>query len=200
MTGTVTTVDSDRLHERFLDILPRVETHARIHCHGKCPSTRDDQIAEAVALAWSWYLSLARRGIDAGQFPSALATYAVKAVGCGRRLAGMVKRNDLMDERAQKRNGFIVETLPVYSTLTPNPLSEALIDNTVTPPDEQAAFRIDFLDWFASKGRRDRRLIGDMAMGERTKDLAARYGLCPARISQKRSEFRQSWRQYTGES
>src|SRR5262249_41238205 len=63
MAGMVTTVD--QLQSRFLTVLPRVERHARIHCHNRCPQTRDDQIAEAVALAWSWFRRLALKGIDA---------------------------------------------------------------------------------------------------------------------------------------
>jgi hypothetical protein len=188
------------LQTQFLSLLPRVESHARIHCHDRCRQTRDDQIAEAVALAWSWYLRLAARGIDAADFPSALATYAVKAAHSGRKLAGSIKANDVFNDRAQRRHGFAVKTLPSYGTLMPNPMTEALIDNTATPPDEQAAFRIDFNSWLRELGERDRNVALDMAVGERTADLADKYGLSRARVSQKRSEFRRGWRDYIGEA
>src|SRR5262249_13921066 len=135
MASMVTTIDVDQLQTKFLSVLPGVELHDRIHCHERCRQTRDDQIAEAIALAWSWYIRLATRGIGGADFPTALATYAVKSVGCGRRVAGMVKTNDVLNEHAQRRHGFGVQPVPNYSTLTPNPMTEALIDNIVTPPD-----------------------------------------------------------------
>jgi hypothetical protein len=48
---------------------------------------------------------------------------------------------------AQQRHGFTVGTLPTRSTLSGNPLSEALADNTRSPVPDQVHFRIDFLEW-----------------------------------------------------
>src|SRR5262249_51455952 len=123
-----------------------------------------------------------------------------KAVHSGRQLAGTAKSHDVLNERAQRRHGFGVQSLPLTSTLTPNPLTEALIDNTATPPDEQAAFRIDFSHWLGELSGRDRTLALDMATGERTTDLAGKYGLSRARVSQKRGELRRSWRDFCGEA
>ena len=56
----------------FLEILPRVETHARIHFrHLRCPGRRDDAVAETVAVAWKWFLRAAERGKDVAGFASA---------------------------------------------------------------------------------------------------------------------------------
>lgn len=42
-----------KLHQRFLSILPRIKTHARIYFRDvKCRVQRADCIAEALALAW----------------------------------------------------------------------------------------------------------------------------------------------------
>ena len=47
------------LHAHFLQILPRIETHARIHFrHLRCPGKRDDAIAEVVAVTWKWFLRI----------------------------------------------------------------------------------------------------------------------------------------------
>jgi hypothetical protein len=75
-----------------------------------------------------------------------------------------------------------------------------LHENTVTPPDEQAAFRIDFPDWLTTRTERDRRIISDMAVGEKTMHLARRFGISPARVSQLRREYHNDWRQFTGEA
>ena len=54
------------LQVRFLGILPRIETHARIvFRHVACREKRADLIAETVALTWKWCRRLAEQGRDA---------------------------------------------------------------------------------------------------------------------------------------
>ena len=62
----------------------------------------------------------------------------------------------MLNEHAQQRHGFCVGKLPDFSTLSENPLAEALIDNTRTEVPEQVCFRIDFPSWL---GTRDRHAI-----------------------------------------
>jgi hypothetical protein len=201
------------LQAKFLSIRPRIETHARIYFrHIDCSTTRADRIAETLALAWMWFVRLARRGKDAALFPSALATYAAKAVQNGRRLCGQLRAKDVLSERAQRRHGFKVERLPASTRTCHADLNhvlgqrhldlyeERLQDNTRTPPDEQAAFRLDFPAWLTTRTERDRRIIADMAVGERTMHLARRFGLSPARVSQLRREYRNDWLLFTGET
>jgi hypothetical protein len=64
-------------------------------------------------------------------------------------------------------------------------------------PDEQAMFRIDFRAWCAGHSDRDRRIIDDMARNERTCDLARKYGVSPAAISQRRDRYRGSWMRFS---
>ncbi|MBY0524753.1 MAG: hypothetical protein K2R98_15215 [Gemmataceae bacterium] len=175
-------------------ILPRVESHARIQFRAtRCPATREDQIAEAIGLAFKWFRQLVRRRKDATKFPCTLATFAVKAVRSGRRVCGQLKPKDVLSERAQQQRGFYVGKLPDVSTLETNPLMEALIDNRISPVPDQVAFRIDWPAWLLTRTARDRRLIRQMGMHERTTDLSRSFGLSPARISQLRQEFHRSW-------
>ena len=91
---------SHPLHARFLTMLPRIETHAKIYFRDvRCSAKRADWIAETIALAWKWFLRLEERGKDAAQFVSALASLAAKAVRSGRRVAGMEWAKDLMNVR-----------------------------------------------------------------------------------------------------
>jgi len=125
---------SHLLHARFLMLLPRIGTHAKIYFRDiRCADKRADQIAETVALAWMWFVMLDARGKDATQFVSALAMLAAKAVRSGRRLAGMEKAKDPLNTRTQQRRGFFVKRLPEFDSMSDNPLAEALTDNTVTP-------------------------------------------------------------------
>jgi hypothetical protein len=192
--------------------IPRITRHARCFFrHVQCQHRRADCISEVVSLCWSWWLRLVRRGKDPTQFVSVIADFAVRAVRAGRRLCGQLKPKDALSERAQQRHRFRVESLP-FSTRTGHEelhsvtgqrhldaYEERLRDNTMTPPDEQAAFRIDWPAWLTTRTERDRRIIADMAVGERTNYLARRFGLSPARVSQLRREYRDDWLLFTGE-
>jgi DNA-directed RNA polymerase specialized sigma24 family protein len=189
------------LHAAFLAILPRIETHARI-CfrHLGCPQSRDDAVAETVALAWQSYLRLVERGKDPADFASTFADYAARAVRRGRRVCGQEAGQEVLSPTAQARHDFMVRRLPAGpSTLEGSPLEEALLDNAITPPPDAAAFRIDFPAWLATWPERDRRLIETLGLGERTLVLADRFGLTPGRISQKRREYHGDWERFCGD-
>ena len=185
------------LQARFLAIRERIEMHARIYFrHIRCWFRKDDLIAETLALAWKWFRRLAQKGKDASDFASVLASYAARAVKFGRRVYGQMKAQDVLNEQAQQRHGFYVSKLPDFSTLSENPLAEALIDNTRSPVPDQVQFRLDFPAWLRTRTDRDRRIIGDMAVGQRTLDLSRRYGISPARISQLRREYHEDWQRF----
>jgi len=213
MMTTTVACPVDQLQARFLAIRPRIETHAKIYFrHVKCSTTKADRIAETLALAWKWFVRLAQRGKDATAYPSVLATYAAKAVPAGRRLCGQLKAKDVLSERAQQKHGFRVERLPLSTRTCHEELNgvtgqrhldayeERLRDNTRTPPDEQAAFRLDFPAWLLTRTERDRRIIEQMSVGEGTNHVARRFGMSPSRVSQLRREYSQDWRRFTGEA
>jgi hypothetical protein len=203
----------DQFHARFLALLPRIELHARITFRGlKCPDTREDAVAETVALAWKWHVRLAERGKDVMQFSAALAILAARAVRSGRRLCGHQKARDVLSPVARRRHGFRVEPLPTSTQSSHDSLhslphaqqaqdafEERLRDNTLTPVPEQAAFRIDFPAWLKTLMGRERRIIRAMARNERTRDLSRQFEVSPGRISQLRREFHDAWCRFHGE-
>jgi hypothetical protein len=204
----------DALHRHFLAILPRIETHALISFrHLRCPGRREDAIAEVVAFAWLWFLRLAQQpDKDVNDFVSTLATYAVRHVRSGRRLAGMEKSRDALNPHAQRRHNFKVESLShstrcgyeriygePFGQQTMDAFEERLRDNTQSPVADQAAFRIDFPVWLSQLGPRNREIAQDMAQDLRTKELAAKHGTTPGRISQLRREFHADWLRFHGE-
>jgi len=152
-----------------------------------------------VALCWRWFVRLHRQGKDPAQFVGALAAYAAKPVRSGRRLCGQEHPKDVMSPFAQHRRGFSVGRLPDFETLSENPLRTALADNTRTPVDQQVCFRLDFPAWLRSLSQRDRRVVEDLMLGERTLDVARRHGLSPGRVSQLRREFMDGWLAFCGE-
>jgi hypothetical protein len=201
------------LHASFLKILPRIETHGRIFFrHLKCRETRAECIAEMVALTWRWFLRLMKRGKNPGSFMFNFCRFAAFAVKSGRKLCRMERPNDVLSERAQRERGFKVESLPVSSRTAHENLyakvhgqrehdgyEERLKDNTVSPIPDQVAMRIDFPEWLLTWSERDRRIIKDMAQDERTLELSKKFGCCPARISQKRLEYKADWERFTAD-
>jgi hypothetical protein len=190
-------LDLTTLQAGFLALLPRIERHGRVYFRGvKCPHTKGDFLAEMAALAWRWYVRLAERGTDAARFPSALASYAARAVRSGRRLSGQEKARDVLSARTRQRRGFATSPIPDGSSLNGNAFDEALQDNTRSPVDEQVAFRLDFPAWLQTYDGRKRRVIEDLMVGERTLDVAERHRLSAGRVSQMRREFRQDWEHF----
>jgi hypothetical protein len=189
------------LQASFLAIvLPSVLSHGRVCFRNiTCPHRRQDAIQEMIGLAWKWHLRLAEKGKDATCFPTALATYAARAVKCGCRLPGQDRINDVLSLLAQQRHHFAVVRIPQFETLSDNPLTEALADNTKSPPDEAVCFKLNFIAWLDRLSERDRGIVNDLMVGERTRDVAAKYGLSAARISQLRREFCRDWSAYWGE-
>jgi hypothetical protein len=190
-------IDGDKA---FLAIMPKVLVHANFAFrHVRCEDTRDDKIAETLALVFKWTKRLADRGKDVREFPTTIAGYATRAVKSGRRLCGSRRPRDPLCPVAQAERGFTTVSLPDYATLSENPLQQALIDNTQTPPDEQAAFRIDFPAWRRTHSERNRSIIDEMMRGERTQDLAEQFGISEGRVSQLRRQFHDDWHAFTGE-
>jgi hypothetical protein len=89
-----------------------------------------------------------------------------------------------------------VERLPEFSTLNGSPLEEALHDNTVSPAADQVIFRLDFPSWLGTLSQRNRELVEDVALGEKTQKLAQKYRLTQGRISQMRRYFEQDWSRF----
>jgi len=200
-------LNDDRLHAGFIAILPRIERHARISFRDiRCSNKKEDLVAETIALSWASYGRLIRKGKDAAQFISALARYAARAVRDGRRLAGQEKAKDVLSRRAQHRHGFTVESLPastrssfekIYSDLRgqqeTDAYEERLRDNTVTPPPEAAAFRIDFPQFLQALGERDRELAHFLSLGYSAKEAAQKFNVSPGRITQLRQQWCREW-------
>jgi hypothetical protein len=74
-----------------------------------------------------------------------------------------------------------------------------LKDNTVTPPCDQAAFRIDYPAWLSQLGTRNRAIAEDMTLDLATQELAAKYKVSPGRVSKLRRQFYLDWRRFHGE-
>jgi hypothetical protein len=182
------------IQHAYVAIMPRIVNHARI-CfrHMVCNDSRENAIAEVVALTWMWFARLVEKGRHPEEFVSVMAVYAARAVKCGRRLCGQERANDILSPLAQNRGGFTVSPLPEFSTLDGNELDEALQDNMQTPVIDQVIFRVDFPNWLSTRTERDRLIIRELMSGERTLEVSQKYRVSQPRISQLRREYLEDW-------
>lgn len=192
----------EQWHADFETARHRIEKHARVYFRDyiKDPDKLEEAIQDTMANAWKAYYKARLEGNDPHQFISKIAEYAAKHTRAGRHIMGMEKAKDVHSKRAQARHGFTVGKLPECDTVVEgNPALEGLHDNTQTPPDEQAAFRIDYPAWLDRFPDRDRRITIDMSHGERTIDLADKYKLSQGRLAQMRRERKEDWDEFHSE-
>ena len=99
---------------------------------------------------------------------------------------------------AQVRHDFAVARLPDRAGVPtpdskPDAFADALADNTKSRVPDQVAFRLDFPRWRRTFRTRDRKVLDALMTGGRTDEVADRFGISPARVSQLRRAFEQSW-------
>jgi hypothetical protein len=190
----------EALQAAFLELLPQLRAHAEFAFRFvRCEQARADCVAETVALARKGFLALTARDKDPGDFVTTFARRCAQAVRAGRRLAGQESGRDVLAPAARQCHGFAVGRLPDYTTPYGGAWQESLVDNTRSPVDEAAAFRLDFPRWLATLAERDRRLVEDMTLGHRPGELARRFGLSAGRVSQLRRHYHAAWRRFHGE-
>jgi hypothetical protein len=213
MNVATTSKITEQLHDQFLRLVPRIESHARfIFRSVRCAVRREDAMQECRALAWKWFVRLHERGKNIDEFVTHFITLVGRAVKSGRRLTGMAKAKDVMNERCQAKHGFRVQALATSTRTSretryskPNgqeeqdAFEERLRDNAVTPPPDAAAFRVDFPQWRATQSERDSRLIDLLMLDTPTQDAARVFGVSPGRVSQKRRKFHDDWLRFHGE-
>ena len=122
-----------------------------------------------------------------------MAAYATRAVKSGRRLCGQEKSKDVLSPLAQARCGFTVSPFPKPAR-SATTLTTKHFTTTPRPrfPIRSASASI-FPAWLATRTERDRRIIGELMLGERTLDVSQKYQVSPARISQLRREYLEDW-------
>ena len=149
-----------------------------------------------LALSWKHFADLSRRGRHPERFVTTLALRCSQAVRGGRRVAGSEGVRDVLSPIAGCRGRFAVKSLHDHAPEKGGVVSEALtVDPRARVPD-QAALRVDFPRWRSGFGSRDRAVLDALAGGDRPGEVAVGFGISPARISQLREVFRDSWRAF----
>jgi DNA-binding NarL/FixJ family response regulator len=178
----------------FLNILPAIQNNAQILFRRLPAEQRREAIQEAIAAAAVSYQVLAAKGKVHVAHPSTLAIHAVHHVRSGRHVGGSQEAaRDVMSSVVRRRHGIKLAFVQCDG------LQNMLTASGRTGVPDLAAFRVDFDQWFSSFPRRDQKIITSLASGECTKAVAQRFGISPARVSQRRRQYERRWLVFQGE-
>lgn len=183
-------------HVFVTDILPAVETVARIRFRSLPACEQEEGLAEAVASAMIFFVRLLRRGKNPARFAARLAKVAVLRVLAGRLTGTSDNSLDVLSRYGRQRRGFKVESLDARHQSPRGAWQEIVVEDRRSSPAETAASRIDVGEWLAGMTSRHRAIAESLAAGYRTEEVARQFGLSPGRISQFRREFERSWQRF----
>ncbi len=188
----------------FLKMLPAIRRQAG-YVFRRLPSELKAELVQAVvASAYMAFLRLVERGKANAGFAMPLASYAIRQVRAGRQPGSRLSTVDVLSRSARFGSGDVgagnvVESLDTFDD-TQGDWRAALVEDRRAGPAEIAAARIDLAGWLRLLSRRNRRIAKSLALGESTCDVARRFKLSSARVSQLRRELEASWRDYQGEA
>ena len=185
-------------HRRFVKMLPTIIGFARRSLRNLSAEALEDAIAEITANCVVAYARLVERKKESIAYPTILSMYAVRQYRDGRRVGKKANINDVYDMRAQQRGNFSIQHIGLPGEQRYGWREQLVADSRTTPAD-LAAFRIDFPDWLRTLSSRDRRIVEDLAVGERTGDVARKFGVSPSRISQMRKQLQEGWERFVGD-
>lgn len=191
-------VNEQDVQERFLSMLPTIRKVAKFAFRRRPRLVRDELVAEVVANAFVAFRRLVDREKADLAYPSALAWYAVMQVRDGRRVGGRLNVRDVMSPYAQRRRGIRVE--PLVRRQAGGRWEDLVVEDEHSTPADIAACRLDFRAWLRKLDRRRRQVALKLAEGQTTKDTARQFNCSQARISQLRTELKDCWQAFQGES
>jgi hypothetical protein len=187
-----------RWQERFVALLPVILRYVTPAFHKLGSEAKAEAIQEAVANCCVAYWRLVQQGREGLAFATVLARYAVAQVRTGRQVGGRLNIKDVSSGYSQYRKRFNVSRLDRFDPVE-GCWKEVTLADDKWPILDQVAFRCDFPAWLQTLPPRDRNIARALAEGGRTTDVARRFGVSLARISQLRRELERSWLAFHGE-
>jgi hypothetical protein len=152
---------------------------------------RDDVMQDLTGLALENYTSLIRRGKEV--FYSPVMQFAIKKYRSGRRFTGM-NTTDILSEQTQMLGRSKARQ---FSEFDGDP-GQWDFEHYNRQPDvvDAVQMSIDYDSWYQRQTERDRAIIHDLSMGETTGNVAKKYNVSAALISQYRRRYDNSWHAY----
>jgi DNA-directed RNA polymerase specialized sigma24 family protein len=185
--------------QQFLALLPVIINYVAPAFRNLHAEARAEAVQEAVCNAYVAFHRLMGQGRETLVYPTVLARFAVRQVWAGRQVGTRLNVQDVSSPYAQRRKQIRLGRLDRFDPKE-NRWLEAVVEDHRTPVPEQASFRVDFPAWLKTLSRRDRKVAKCLAAGHSTGEVARRFGISSARVSQLRRELYESWQQFHGEA
>ena len=185
-------------HAGFLSMMPTIAKYARRAFHYLDAEAQAEAVQEILVSAMLAYFRLYQREKVDQAYPTVLARFAIAQYRSGRRVGKKKNCRDVLSPDARRLKGIHVESIHGFDCVG-QPWHDVLVEDKNAGPADTAAARIDVAKWFASLKRRDRKIAQALSLGSTTKDVAKHFRISPARVSQKRREFLESWQRFQGE-
>ena len=181
-----------------MGLLPMILNYVRPAFRELGPEAQAESVQEAVAGAFVAYARLVELGKENLAFATVLARYSVDHVRAGRQVGGRLNAQDVSSKYCQQRKRIRLGRLDRFDPVEGG-WEETIIEDHRTPILDQVAFRCDFPAWLDSLPPRDRQVAECLAQGHSTTEVARRFGLSLARVSQLRRELSTSWLAFHGD-
>ena len=187
-------------HAGFLAMLPAIVKQVRFAFRHLGPEARSEALQNCVANAMIAYArgSTNWAGLRWHTHPFWAATRLPRRRDF-RVVGGHLDIKDVLSPYCQAKKNVVVERLDKYDK-TEDQWQEILVEDHRAGPFEIVRTKLDFAAWLRSLPIKSRRIAKMLANGERTADVARRFGLSDGRISQIRAELAASWRRFVGDT
>lgn len=182
----------------FIPLLPEIKERLRLAFRQRDAAAREEAISDGVVLCLLAYLRLHEQGRADKVTASNLAWYAAKQIRSGRSAGCRLNSKEPLAVYAQQRRGIRVEHMRSNDHSEQTWIDALIQDQRSTVLDHVAA-KLDVAAWLKTLCRRTRRIAADLAKGCTTSEVARKYGVTAARISQLRQELKDSWSEFQHE-
>lgn len=186
MSQTGTEVRSmEQLRAEYGQLMPVVQRQARLAFRFvRCAQTREDAIAEVIALGWKLMLHYTKRNIDPARFPRMFAKRLIGSFNSGRRAHKQETRSDALSTQARRYHGF--KLLSWHDHVGKREPAFA----------EEVAFSLDFDEWLASLKPRHRMMVQRLLEGSKASEVAAELGFNCQYFSHLRAALHLHWQAF----
>jgi hypothetical protein len=178
---------------RFVTMLPEIQQRLGRAFRHLNAEAREDSIEEAIVHSLLSYSRLHERGRAESASPSSLAWYATLQVKRGRPAGNRMNGKEPLSRYAQLGNGIRIDQMQ-------SNWIDTMVEDKRASVTDQVAAKMDVGAWFATLTKRMREIAKDLAFGFTTSEVATKYGVTAARISQLRRTLEASWAAFQQES
>jgi hypothetical protein len=176
----------DQARARFDERFRELQSKAKAYFKDYRPEAKDEAVANSLFLTWHHYVSLVKKGKADDALLTSAFYFSCRQTRSGRMMKTVKasKFRDLFD--LARRNG--------RSIVCGVDLDGFISERDTIP--EIVSFRLDTPAWLDSLTEHQRQRAMELAQGTSTKELAERWGVSAAAVSNSRRELYQNYERF----